>query len=171
MKGQVDRNTENPIKTGLLLILIAVIYIVAFPFLLPRILRGICLRLKFRNAAIKQDKFIIFVYSDSPNWKYYIEENILPQIQDHTILLNWSNRNQWDKTSWVVKAFQHWGGKENFNPLAIVFCNLFKVRVIRFYNAFYDLKRGKVIPLQKAETQLLDLMKASKKTKPLQNNS
>jgi len=160
MKAQLDRKKENPIKTGLMLFLIAVIYIVAFPFLLPEILKGISLRLKFHKVAVTQGKFIVFVYSNSPSWKAYIEENILPQIQDHAILLNWSERSQWDKTEWAVQAFHHWGGPENFNPLAIVFCNLVNVRVIRFYSAFQDFKHGKVTALQKAEAHLLDLIEA-----------
>jgi len=155
----LDRQKENPIKNGLMLFLIAVIYVVAFPFLFPGILKGISLRFKFLRVALTQGKFIVFVYSNSPIWKSYIEENFLPQIQDHAILLNWSERGQWDKHEWAVKAFHHWGGRENFNPLAIVFCNLVDVRVIRLYSAFHDFKHGNVVALQKAEAQLFDLMK------------
>jgi hypothetical protein len=172
MTEESGRKIVDSIKTGLLLILIVpLLFIVTLPFQIPTILRGISLRFKFRKEVVNQGKFIIFVYSDSPNWKCYIEENIFPQIQDHAIILNWSNRSQWDKTSWVVQSFQHWGGQENFNPLAIVFCNLANVRVIRFYNAFHDFKRGKVIPLQKAETQLFELVTATKKRKPQQNTA
>jgi len=156
----LDRQKENPIKNGLMLFLIAVIYVVAFPFLFPGILKGISLRFKFLKVALTQGKFIVFVYSNSPNWKSYIEEKINPQIQDHAILLNWSERGQWDKHDWAVKAFHHWGGRKNFNPLAIVFCNIFDVRVIRFYIAFHGYKHGNVVALQKAEAQLYDLIKA-----------
>jgi hypothetical protein len=160
VKVQSERKQENPIKTVFFLALIVLIYIVALPFLIPKIIKGIFLRLKFHQVAVTQDKFIIFVYSNSPNWKLYIEENILPHIQNHAIILNWSDRNQWHKTDWTVQSFHHWGGQVNFNPLAIVFCNLGDVRVIRFYRAFRDLKHGKVISLQKAEAQLLDSIKA-----------
>jgi hypothetical protein len=159
VKDQSERKQENPIKTGVMLFPIALVLIVAAPFWLLIFLRGIYLRVRFHNVAVTQDKFIIFVYSNSPKWKSYIEENILPQIQDHTIVLNWSERDQWKKADWTVQSFHHWGGQENFNPLAIVFCNLFDVRIIRFYKAFRDLKHGKVISLQKAEAQLFDLLK------------
>jgi hypothetical protein len=160
VKDLSGHKQENPLKTGLMLFLIALIYVVALPFLIPKIFKGISLRFKFHKVAVTRGKFIIFVYSNSPNWKSYIEANILPQIQDHAILLNWSDRGQWKKTEWAVQAFHHWGGQENFNPLAIVFCNLVDVRIIRFYSAFHDFKHGKVIPLQKAEAQLLDLVMA-----------
>jgi hypothetical protein len=85
---------------------------------------------------------------------------MLPQIQDHAVILNWSERNQWDKTSWPVQTFEHWSGQKDFNPLAVVFCGLTRVRVIRFYPAFLDFKHGKEGSLHKAESQLLELAKA-----------
>ncbi len=91
---QSGRKIVDSIKTGLLLILIVpILFIVTLPFQIPTILRGISLRFKFRKEVVNQGKFIIFVYSDSPNWKSYIEENIFSQIQDHAIKLNWSNRS------------------------------------------------------------------------------
>lgn len=142
-----------------MLSLIALIYVALFPLLLLHIVRDISLRLKFRKVAVSQGKFILFVYSDSPNWKSYIERNILPQIQDHAVILNWSKRSQWDNTSWPVQIFEHWGGRKDFNPLAVVFCSLTQVRVIRFYPAFRDFKHGKETLLRQAESQLLALAK------------
>ena len=159
MSDKTRPKKANPIETIFMSLLIVLIYIVLFPFLLPHIVRDISLRLKFRNVASSQGKFILFVYSNSPNWKSYIERNILPQIQDHAVILNWSERNQWDKTSWPVRVFKHWGGRKDFNPLAVVFCGLTRVRVIRFYQAFLDFKHGKEASLHQAECQLLELVK------------
>jgi len=165
VKDRSEHTKENPIKTGLMLFLIALIYIIAIPFLIPGFLKGIYLRFKFRNAAITQGKYVIFVYSNSPHWKPYIEEHILPKIQDHTILLNWSDRSKWDRTSWIVQGFHRWGGHYEFNPLAIVYSRFIDIRVFRFYNAFIDLKHGNEIPLQKVESQFLDLVISLKNTK------
>lgn len=165
MNDKSEHTNENPLKTGLMLSLIALIYIIAIPFLIPGFLRGIYLRFKFHKVAVTEGKFIIFIYSNSPHWKPYIEEHILPKIQDQSILLNWSDRSRWDRTSWNVQAFHHWGGDHDFNPLAIVYCNFFNVKVIRFYDAFLDLKHGNDIPLQKMEAQLLDLVISLKNAK------
>ncbi len=166
MKYRAEQNQENPIKTGAMVFLIVILYVVAFPFLIPGILRSFSLRVKFHEAAVTQKKFIIFVYSNSPIWKSYLEENIIPKIQDHAIILNWSNRNHWDQNDWTVRSFHHWGGREDFNPLAIIFCHFLNVRVIRFYRAFHDFKHGKVISLHEAEAQLLDLSKANIYSRP-----
>jgi hypothetical protein len=157
VNNQSENKKAHLIENILMLSMIALIYVALFPFLLPHIIKDIALRFKFRKAAISQGKFILFVYSDSPHWKSYIERNILPQIQDHAVILNWSERNQWDTTSWPVRVFKHWGGRKDFNPLAVVFCSLTQVRVIRFYPAFLDFKHGKEALLRQAESQLLDL--------------
>src|SRR5512139_930313 len=107
---QSDRRSENPIKTAFGILLFLLIYLLVLPFLIPGYLKGTYLRLKFHNAALRQDRFVLFVYSDRQIWKPYIEQNILPPIQEHAILLNWSERNQWDKRSRAVQAFRHWGG-------------------------------------------------------------
>lgn len=115
-------------------------------------------RSKFLKTTLAQKKFILFIYSNSPNWKSYVENNILPKIQDYTLLLNWSERNQWNKEEWMVRAFHYWGGQRDFCPMAIVFSNFTDVRIIRFYRPFLDYKHGKVKPLLKAEAQLFDLI-------------
>ena len=162
---------ESPIKTVtrllatvIVIVLLVPIFIVIFPFLIPYIVRDISLRFKFRNIVVSQGRFILFVYSDSAVWKTYIENNILPQIQNYATILNWSERSKWDKMSWTVRAFQHWGGKKEFNPLAIVFCNLAKVKVFRFYGAFHDYKHGKIVSLQKVESQFFELIKTKAQT-------
>ena len=166
---QLALQKENPLKTALKLLLIALIYLIALPFLVPGYIKGVALRFKFRNVALHQGKFVIFVYSDSPNWKAYIEQNILPHIQEHAIILNWSERSQWDKSSWIVQAFRHWGGRRDFNPIAIVFYGLVNVRVIRFYKAFRALKRGKHSILKKVEAELVQLVNAKVSEQVLQN--
>jgi hypothetical protein len=155
---------ENPIKTGLMILLLILIYIIAIPFMIPKLIHGFFLRSSFRKIAIKQGKFILFVYSDSPNWKPYIETNILPKVQEHATILNWSERSIWDNKSWAVRTFKHWGGQVDFNPVAIVFCNLLKVKVFRFYQPFLEYKHGKVNSLQTVETQLFELVHEIVKT-------
>jgi hypothetical protein len=105
-------------------------------------------------------KFILLVYSDSPDWKSYIENNWLRIIRPYSIVLNWSERKNWNYWSWPVQGFKHWGGGKNFNPMAIIFAGGFKIKVIRFFEAFKDYKHGKEEPLRTAETQLFELVKA-----------
>ena len=146
---------ENPIKTAFMLLAILVICIVALPFLIPSMIKGVLLRLRFRQAARHEGKFVLLVYSDSPKWKSYFEQTILPRVQDHAIILNLSEQTQWDNRSWAAQAFRHWGGTREFNPLAIVFCSLVRVHVFRFYRAFRAYRKGNPVPLEQVESRFL----------------
>lgn len=98
---------------------------------------------------------ILFVYSDSPNWKTYIEQTILPDIQPYVVILNWSNRKEWPKTNpFEAQVFHRWAGEKEFNPIAIIPDGT--VKVVRFWRAFREFKHGKDTLLKEAERMLLD---------------
>src|SRR5438552_18218208 len=40
-------------------------------------------------------KRVLFVYSNSPVWQSYIENNILPRLPRGSVVLNWSERRRW----------------------------------------------------------------------------
>lgn len=105
-------------------------------------------------------RFVLFVYSDSPNWKEYIEQNILPAIKPHVVTLNWSKRKEWAKTNpFEAKIFHHWAGEREFNPIALLLPPDGKVKKVRFWQAFRDLKHGKDALLNEAEKVLFEEIK------------
>ena len=115
------------------------------------------LKHQFWQRHGKFGRFVLFVYSDSPNWKDYVEENILPRIESHVITLNWSKRGEWQKTNpFEAKVFNHWAGRKNFNPMAILFPREGKVKKVRFWQAFRDLKHGKDKLLKESEKNLFN---------------
>ena len=135
----------NKFTDVLLLILVFSILIpyIIIAYLIPRFLMGIFLRFEFTWEKIIKGNHIIFVYSNSRLWKEYIEQNIIPRINDQALILNWSDRIKWNKWSWPIRAFHHWGGDRDFNPLAIVYSNFVVVRIFRFYKPFHDYAKGK----------------------------
>jgi hypothetical protein len=101
---------------------------------------------------------ILFVYSNSPIWSEYIGQEILPHIQGRAVILNWSERKTW-KPSLAVWAFHYFGGRRNFNPMAIVFSPFRLHGTFRFYDAFQDYKRGRFEKLDKLKFEFLDAVK------------
>jgi hypothetical protein len=106
----------------------------------------------------RKEPFILFVYSDSPIWKDYIEKEILPQIQDRAVILNWSERRTW-KSSLAVLAFRYFGGHRNFNPMAMVFRPFHIVETYRFFEAFKEFKRGKRKNVEEIKSELFDTLR------------
>jgi hypothetical protein len=100
-----------------------------------------------------QKQFIVFVYSNSPTWKDYIETEILPHIQDRAVILNWSERRHWEN-SLAVLAFRYFGGYRNFNPIGMVFRPFRLVRTYRFFEAFKEFKSGDPKKVEKIKKEL-----------------
>ena len=99
---------------------------------------------------------VLFVYSDSPNWKAYIETNILPKLPSNTVVLNWSRRQSWSKFSFPVMLFHCFAGRREFNPIGLVFERFNGVERYRFRQPLRDAKHGHLESLQLVETQFLN---------------
>lgn len=93
-------------------------------------------------------KDVLFVYSESPIWRDYLEAHVLPKIAGRAIVLNWTERKQW-RTTLASLAFSHFGGSRQFNPLAVVFRPFRRARIFRFWEPFRDFKHGRSDPPRK----------------------
>lgn len=128
------------------------LFIVSYPFVS---IYEYWLTYRFWQRHGKHGRFVLFVYSDSPNWKDYIESNILPRLESQAITLNWSRRSEWPRINpFEAKIFYHWAGEKEFNPMAIIFRPGGRVKEVRFWQGFRDYKHGREKALQKAEQSL-----------------
>lgn len=87
-------------------------------------------------------RYVVFVYSESPNWQQHVETDILPRLPEHAAILDWSDRARWPFWSLSVWLFTLRGGYGEFNPLGIVWRRWRFPRVFRFWRAFRDAKHG-----------------------------
>ena len=104
---------------------------------------------------------ILFVYSDSPIWHDYIEEQVLPRLGERAVVLNWSQRTGW-RFSLARLVFYHFGGYQEFNPLAVVFRPFRRTRTFRFWQPFRDFKHGHPEALQQMESEFFGLIGVSR---------
>lgn len=141
--------------TPLLLLAAAVWLIcaaVTYPF---RLLYGEWLKLRFWRRHGRRGRFVLFVYSDSPNWKDYAESDILPRVAPHAVTLNWSRRREWGRTHpFEARVFRRWAGEREFNPLALIIRPGRPVKVLRFWRAFRDFKHGEDAALRETQNAL-----------------
>ncbi len=113
------------------------------------------LKMKFWIRHGRKGKFILFVYSDSSNWKDYVETKILPRIEPHAIVLNWSKRREWEQQmAFEMNLFNHWAGTGEFAPTAIVLSLIGKVKVIRLWQPSQRVKSRKDGVSREAEEAL-----------------
>jgi hypothetical protein len=98
----------------------------------------------------------LVVYSDSPIWKPHFEAEILPRLQEHAVVLNWSDRRHWSNSSLAVSAFRHFGTARP--PIVIVFRPLFFPRSFKYWPAFKDFKHGNPITVQRLDRLLFQTL-------------
>jgi hypothetical protein len=135
-----------------LLALLPLLAVVLLSALLFMILAGISLRIAVWCWWCLRGRDVLFVYSDSPHWRDYIEQQILPQLGDRAVVLNWSERKRW-RFSLARLVFRHFGGYREFNPLGVVFRPLGPTRTFRFWQPFRDHVHGHLEPLQRMEAE------------------
>ena len=177
----VNLKDKGPSRTKQYLILAAIIPLIPLILLVVLIVSigwliiGAWLGLRVRLQWYPKGKRLLFVYSNSPNWKDYIEATLLPKIQQQAVIVNWSDRNQWNwrRKPLELRVFRHWAGVnrylfhgkvtwdgDEFNPIAITFIPWWRRRVFRFWQPFKDFKHGKERPLKQLEAKLLELLEA-----------
>jgi hypothetical protein len=95
----------------------------------------------------------VMVTSDSPNWNAYIRENWLERFGDRFVVLNWSQRKQWEGLA--AGLFGYFVGRdENFCPAVILLRGLRRPLVFRCFYAFRDSKHGNESELRRIEERL-----------------
>jgi hypothetical protein len=111
---------------------------------------------RFRAAWGGQGTDLLLVYSASPHWQRYVEEQWLPRWGHRAVVLNWSERCDWPHPPPAeVALFRVFGGKLEFNPLGIVVPITGRhAHVVRFWRAFREYKHGKDRLLRQAEAEL-----------------
>jgi hypothetical protein len=143
--------------------------IISFPLILALVLIVLLLRLATSvclHAAVwcwwlPRGRQILFVYSESPVWEHHIENEILPFVRSRAVVLNWSQRKHW-RFGLAAAAFRHFGGYQEFNPLAVVFQPFRRARVFRFWQPFRDWKHGHGEPLRQMEAELFAVVGVAK---------
>jgi len=140
----------------------ALLFILLLPlillFLAGHIFYGAVLHVLIWFTWLPRGKFVLLVTSDSPVWKQYMADRILSRVEPHAIVLNWSERQKWlCGFSLPAMAFRFFGGRDEFNPLAVVFRPFRLAKTYRFWGPFKDYKHGNPAALEKMTKEVLDL--------------
>ncbi|HCK67143.1 MAG TPA: hypothetical protein DHW49_12840 [Anaerolineae bacterium] len=155
MKLEGSENLKN-ISFKILLVFLAVIFLPVILIIgILYYVWGFILSFMAWTIWGLQGRNTLLIYSDSPIWLNYFEQEVLPYINKKVIVLNWSERKQW-KLSLAVLIFKHFGRRQNFNPMAIVFKPFRFNKEFRFYEAFKDFKHGKFDKLEITKEKFLE---------------
>lgn len=137
----------------LAVLLSPVIFAFLLAFLAFYIAAGVVLYLAVWCWWLPRGRDTLIVYSDSPVWHGHMQERVLATVGSRAVVLNWSQRRHW-KFGLASSVFRYFGGKREFNPLAVVFRPFRRARVFRFWEPFRDWKHGRRQALEQLEAEL-----------------
>jgi hypothetical protein len=113
------------------------------------------LKVRFWVRHGRKGRVLLFVYSDSSNWKDHIEAKILPRLKTCSVILNWSKRREWESSmQFEARLFNQWAGSGEFTPTAILFSRLGEVKVFRLWQPSRNPNDGKNKVSKEAEQSL-----------------
>ena len=138
----------------LLPILIPFLLCIAIVYLITTILIYLAVRFLWNTRGIR----LLYVYSNSPNWQEHIEKEILPNLPEGKIVMNWSDRKRWKYMSLASMVFHHFGGYREFNPIAVILRPFRRAKVFRFHEPFKEFKHGKPDALLKMEAEFFQAL-------------
>jgi hypothetical protein len=122
----------------------------------------------FRLVHVVRGRDLLIVYSNSPHWQAYVEREWLPRWRDRAVVLNWSERKQWPRSTPAVLLFRAFTGYQAFNPVAMVVPRWWGgPTVVPFWQAFRDLKHGNSLALRHAEGQLEEALRRNGRDTPV----
>jgi hypothetical protein len=124
--------------------------VLLLPIILPLAIVGLVLHFLNKAAVyllvwmlwLPRGKDVLYVSSDSPIWKEYMEDEVFPLVAERAIVLSWSARSEWSKWSFAVRVFRTFGRGRDFNPMVVLFRPFRSARVFRFLPAFQERKHG-----------------------------
>jgi len=163
MSSETSKNPGSTRMTDAVIVVVVVLLspllLLLIPFSAYRLVSHSILVFWFQRTHAIHGRHILFVYSDSPNWKAHVEERILPRIRKKAVILNWSERRHWHRTNpWEARFFRRFAGDREFSPIALILLPGRRVTAVRFHRAFLDLKHGKQKPIHDAEATLFDYL-------------
>ena len=141
----------------------AALVILLLPIILPLSAIGFTLFLLHRVVLyllvwivwLPKGKDTLLVYSDSPIWRDYMIQEVLPLVQERAVVLNWSERSNWRRWGFSVYIFRSFAGGQKYNPVVMLFRPFRRVQIFRFWSAFKDWKYGQTDSVNDVRNQLL----------------
>ena len=107
---------------------------------------------------LPKGKDVLYVSSDSPVWKEYMETEVFPLVAERAMVLSWSARSKWPKWSFAVRVFRTFGRGRDFNPMVVLFRPFRRARIFRFLPAFQEQKHGNSANVEQLRRDLIQVL-------------
>ncbi len=158
MSRAPESTGRRVLKFALILLLLPLIIPLAILGLALHVLNKVVVYLLVWLWWLPRGKDVLYISSDSPIWKEYMEAEIFPLIAERAVVLSWSARSKWPKWSFAVRVFRTFGHGRDFNPMVVLFRPFRRARIFRFLPAFRERKHGNSASVEQLRRDLIQVL-------------
>src|SRR5215469_2289410 len=109
MSREPESTIRRVLSFSLIVLLFPIILLLAILALVLHVLNKAVVYLLVWVWWLPRGKDVLYVSSDSPIWKEYMEVEIFPLIAERAVVLSWSARSKWPKWSFAVRVLRTFG--------------------------------------------------------------
>jgi hypothetical protein len=158
MSRQPQSTKRKVLAFTLTVLLLPIIFPLAIVGLVFHVLNRVFVYLLVWVCWLPRGKDVLYISSDSPIWKEYMETEVLPLVAKRAIVLSWSGRDKWPKWSFAVRVFRTFGRSRDFNPMIVLFRPFRPARIFRFLPAFRERKHGNNTSVEQLRRDLIQAL-------------
>ena len=158
MSREPESTAREVARLALIVLLLPIILPLAVVGLVLHFLNKVVVYLLVWVCWLPKGKDVLYVSSDSPTWKEYMENEIFPLVAERAIVLSWSARSKWPKWSFAVRVFRTFGRGRDFNPMVVLFRPFRRARIFRFLPAFQERKHGNTAGVEQLRRDLMQAL-------------
>ena len=158
MSREPESTRRRVLSFSLIVLLLPIILPLAILALVLHVLNKAVVYLLVWVCWLPRGKDVLYVSSDSPIWKEYMEVEIFPLVAERAVVLSWSARSKWPKWSFAVRVFRTFGRGRDFNPMVVLFRPFRRARIFRFLPAFQERKHGNNASVERLRNDLMQAL-------------
>ena len=158
MGREPESSRQRVFRFALVVLLLPIILPLAILVLVLRVLNKAAVYLLVWAWWLPRGKDVLYVSSESPIWKEYMEGEIFLLVAERAVALSWSAHSKWPKWSLAVRVFHIFGGRRDFNPIVVLFRPFRHARTFRFLPAFQERKHGNSVRIEQLRRDLMQAL-------------
>ena len=158
MSREPESTGRRVLRFALIVLLVPIILPLAVLGLVLSVLNKVVVYLLVWVWWLPRGKDVLYVSSDSPIWKEYMEAEVFPLVAERAVVLSWSARSKWPTWSIAVRVFRTFGRGRDFNPMVVLFRPFRRATVFRFLPAFYERKQGNSASVEQLRRDLMQAL-------------
>jgi len=147
------RPDPGPLSNVIGLAAVFALFPLGVAYLAVWLVATLLLQVALAMAWLPRGRRVLYVASDDPRFKPYLDAHVEPRLPERTVRLDGSDRAGWSSLDLGVWLYRLWAGDRRESGVVIVVRALRAPLVLRFARALEAVERGEPGPMRAVEAR------------------